>query len=178
MEQTMSEDLRYPIGVFDPEIEITPEVRKNLIDEVVELPVYLDEAVKGMSAEQLDTPYRPGGWTVRQTVHHVADSHLNAYVRFKLALTEETPTIRPYDEAEWAELPDSTMPIENSFKIIEGVHSRWVKLLESMSDEEFQKKLNHPESGEWTLEKMLGLYAWHSKHHTAHITRLAEREGW
>ena len=131
-----------------------------------------------MNDAQLDTHYRPGGWTVRQTVHHVADSHLNAYVRFKLALTEDTPTIRPYDEAEWAELPDSTMPLENSFKIIEGVHSRWVNLLNSMSDDDYQKKLVHPESGEWTLEKFLGLYAWHSKHHTAHITKLAEREGW
>lgn len=177
-QQTKSEDLRYPIGVFDPQIEVTEKIRNEFIKEIADLPANLKEAVETMEDKQLDTPYRPGGWTVRQTVHHVADSHLNAYVRFKLALTEETPTIRPYDEAEWAELPDSGMPLENSFKIIEGVHSRWVNLLDSMSEEDYLKKLYHPESGMWTLEKMLGLYAWHSRHHTAHITRLAEREGW
>jgi uncharacterized damage-inducible protein DinB len=178
MEQKMSEDLSYPIGKFDSDFEVTPELRQKFINEVAELPKHLSEAVNEMTDDQLDTPYRPGGWSVRQTVHHVADSHLNAYVRFKLALTEDTPTIRPYHEAKWAELPDSKMPLENSFKIIEGVHSRWVNLLNSMSEEDFQKKLNHPESGLWELQKMLGLYAWHSKHHTAHITKLAEREGW
>lgn len=178
MEQKMGEDLRYPIGNFNADIEIDSALREAFINEVAVLPEHLRKAVRDFDDKKLNTPYRPEGWTVRQTVHHVADSHLNAYVRFKLALTEDTPTIRPYNEADWAELPDSEMPLEDSFKILEGVHSRWVNLLNSMSEDEFQKKLNHPELGEWTLEKMLGLYAWHSKHHTAHITKLAEREGW
>ena len=174
----MSEDLRYPIGKFDSNIEVTPEARKNFIQTIEDLPKKIREAVDDLSDEQLDTPYRPGGWTVRQLVHHVADSHLNSICRFKLALTEDVPTIRPYYEDRWAELADAQLPIEDSLKIIEGVHSRLAALLNSMSDEDFQKKLNHPESGEWTLEKFLGLYDWHSKHHTAHITSLRERNGW
>lgn len=174
----MSEDLRYPIGKFDSNIEVTPEVRKNFIQTIEDLPEKIGEAVKNLSDEQLDTPYRPGGWTVRQLVHHVADSHLNSICRFKLALTEDVPTIRPYFEDRWAELADARLPIEDSLKIIEGVHSRWAVLLNSMSDEDFQRKLNHPESGEWTLEKFLGLYDWHSKHHTAHIMSLRDRNGW
>lgn len=131
-----------------------------------------------MTDEQLDTPYRPGGWTVRQTVHHVADSHLNALTRFKLALTEDVPTIRPYDEARWAELGDSSLPLDSSMQIIEGLHLHWTTLLHSMSDDDFSRKLIHPDSGEWTLGQMLGLYSWHSRHHTAHITQLRERSGW
>jgi uncharacterized damage-inducible protein DinB len=144
----------------------------------VDLPKKIRQAVSDLSEEQLDTPYRPEGWTVRQVVHHVADSHLNSYCRFKLALTEDVPTIRPYYEDRWAELADSKLPIEDSLKILEGVHSRWVSFLNSLTDEDFQRKLNHPESGEWTIEKFLGLYDWHSKHHTAHITSLRERNGW
>ena len=174
----MSEDLRYPIGKFDSNIEISPEARKNFIQTIEELPNRIRAAVNNLSDEQLDTPYRPDGWTVRQLVHHVADSHLNSICRFKLALTEDVPTIRPYYEDRWAELADSRLPIEDSLKIIEGVHSRWTALLNSMTDKDFQKRLNHPESGEWTLEKFLALYAWHSKHHTAHITSLRERNGW
>ena len=174
----MSEDLRYPIGKFDSNIEVTPETRKNFIQTIGELPKKIREAVHNLSDEQLDTPYRPEGWTVRQLVHHIADSHLNSICRFKLALTEDTPTIRPYFEDRWAELSDSRMPVEISLKLIEAVHARWVNLLESMTDEDFQRKLNHPESGEWILEKMLGLYAWHSLHHTAHVTNLRERNGW
>lgn len=174
----MSEDLRYPIGKFDSSIEVTPEVRKNFIQTIEDLPKKIREAVNDLSDEQLDTPYRPEGWTVRQLVHHVADSHLNSICRFKLALTEDVPTIRPYYEDRWANLADARLPIEDSLKIIEGVHSRWATLLNSMSDEDFQRKLNHPKSGEWTLEKFLGLYDWHSKHHTAHITSLRERNGW
>lgn len=174
----MSEDLRYPIGKFDSNIEITPEIRRNFIQTIKDLPEIIRAAVKDLSDDQLDTPYRPEGWTVRQTVHHIADSHLNALCRFKLALTEEFPTIRPYFEDRWADLADSKLPVEDSLKIIEGIHTRWAALLNSMSDADFQRKLNHPESGEWTLDKFLGLYDWHSKHHTAHITSLRERNGW
>ena len=174
----MIEDLRYPIGKFDSNIEVTPDARKKFIQTIEDLPEKIREAVRNLSDEQLDTPYRPEGWTVRQLVHHVADSHLNSICRFKLALTEDVPTIRPYYEDRWANLADAQLPIDDSMKIIEGVHSRWAALLNSMSDEDFQRKLNHPESGEWTLEKFLGLYDWHSKHHTAHITSLRERNGW
>lgn len=174
----MSEDLRYPIGKFDGNIEITPEIRDRFIKTIEDLPKNLEKAVTDLNDEQLDTRYRPEGWTVRQTVHHIADSHLNSYCRFKLALTEDVPTIRPYYEERWAELADSRMPIDVSMKIIEGIHSRWAMLLNSMTDEDFKKQLKHPASGEWTLEKMLGLYDWHSRHHTAHITKLRERSNW
>ena len=174
----MSEDLRYPIGKFSRGIEITNELRTNFINEINELPDKLKAAVEDLNDQQLDTPYRPEGWTVRQTVHHVADSHLNSQIRFKLALTEEVPTIRPYFEDRWAELGDSRLPIEPSIKIIEGLHQRWTTLLNSMSESDFQRKLIHPDSGEWTLAQMLALYAWHGKHHTAHITKLRERGNW
>ena len=178
MENKMSENLRFPVGEFDKNIEVTPKVRKQFIGTIADLPKNLEKAVADLNDKQLDAPYRPQGWTIRQTVHHIADSHLNAYIRFKLALTEDAPTIRPYYEDRWAELADSRMPIDVSMKIIEGVHSRWVNFLNAMSDEDFKKLLIHPESGEWTLEKMLGLYDWHSKHHAAHITNLREREKW
>ncbi len=174
----MSEDLRYPVGKFDSDLEVTPETRQKFIRMISELPEKLKEAVENLSDEQLDTPYRPEGWTVRQVVHHIADSHLNCLCRFKLALTEDFPTIRAYYEDRWAELSDSKLPVEPSLKIIEGVHSRWTELLNSMTDEDFQRKLNHPETGEWDLDKLLGLYDWHSRHHLAHITTLAERENW
>ena len=174
----MSEDVRFPIGKFDKNIEVTPQMRKLFIQTITDLPKNLHEAVDDLSDEQLDTPYRPDGWTVRQTVHHIADSHINSFIRFKLALTEHAPTIRPYYEDRWAELADSEMPIDVSMKIIEGIHSRWANLLHSMTDEDFNKPLKHPDSGDWTLETMLGLYDWHSKHHTAHITKLRERENW
>ncbi len=174
----MSEDLRYPIGKFEKPGEITPSTRSDFVNEISDLPKKLKAAVSDLNDKQLDTPYRPEGWTVRQTVHHVADSHLNSIIRFKLALTEDTPTIRPYYEDRWAELNDSFLPIDSSMKIIEGLHHRWVTVLNAMSDEDFQRKLIHPESGEWKLEKMLALYVWHGKHHTAHITKLRERENW
>ena len=174
----MNEDLRYPIGNFDKSIEITPENRQQLIETIEELPEKIKSATNDLSDEQLDTPYRPSGWTVRQTVHHVADSHLNSFIRFKLALTEDVPLIRPYFEDRWAELADSRMPIDVSIKIIEGIHARWTNLLRSMSDEDFNKQLNHPDSGVWTLEKMLALYGWHSRHHTAHINNLRIRNNW
>ena len=174
----MSEDLRFPIGKFDADFEVTAEKIESFIETIADLPNDLESAVAGLSEEQLDTKYRPEGWTIRQVVHHVADSHLNSFCRFKLALTEEFPTIRGYDEASWAELSDSKMPVEVSLKMIDGIHSRWTNLLRSMSIEDFERKLNHPESGEWTLGKMLGLYDWHSRHHTAHIESLKSKSNW
>lgn len=174
----MSEDLRYPIGKFSKDFDISAELRRQFINEINDLPNNLKAAVQDLNDERLDTPYRPEGWTIRQTVHHIADSHLNSQIRFKLALTEETPTIRPYFEERWAELDDSFLPIEPSIKIIEGLHHRWTTLLNSMSESDFQRKLIHPDSGEWTLSQMLALYAWHGKHHTAHITKLRERKNW
>ena len=176
--EAASKDLRYPIGEFDRSVEVTPEVRKEFIQIIADLPVKITKAVAGLSEEQLETPYRPEGWTVRQTVHHVADSHINSLCRFKLAMTEDNPTIRPYFEELWAELADSRLPIDVSLKLLEAVHLRWVALLESLTDEDFQRRLNHPDSGEWTVEKFLALYAWHCRHHTAHITHLRERSGW
>lgn len=174
----MIEDLRYPVGKFDSSVEVTPELRREFIQTIAELPEKLTAAVEGLTEEQLDTPYRPEGWTVRQTVHHVADSHINSLCRFKLALTEENPTIRLYLEDRWARLSDSRMPVEVSLGILKGIHARLVALLDSMTDADFQKTVIHPNSGAWTLEKFLALYAWHSRHHTAHITKLRERNGW
>ena len=172
----MSSDPRFPIGKFDA--AAFPS-RAGNINTIAELPVRLAAAVDGLSDEQLDTPYREGGWTLRQTVHHLADSHINSLCRFKLALTEDdSPTIRPYYEDRWAELPDSRLPVDVSLKIIEGVHSRWTSLLESMTDDDFGREFVHPETGTWTLERVLGMYAWHSMHHTAHITALRSRRGW
>jgi hypothetical protein len=176
--EAVAEDLRYPVGKFDRST-VGPERRSESIKTITDLPANINAAVSGLSEDQLDTPYRPGGWSVRQTVHHVADSHINSYCRFKLALTEdETPTIRPYYEDRWAELSDSQLPVDLSLGIINGVHARWVAMLNSMTPDDFDKKFNHPESGEWTLDGALAMYAWHSRHHTAHITRLREREGW
>ena len=175
----MSTDLRYPIGEFDRDYEISPSARRDRIATITDLPASVASAVAGLDESQLDTQYRPGGWTVRQTVHHIADSHSNSLTRFKLALTEdEAPTIRPYYEDRWAELGDSKLPIDVSMKMIEAIHTRWVALLNSMSDGDFERSFIHPETGEWTLEGALALYAWHSRHHTAHITHLRERNGW
>ena len=175
----MSEDLRFPIGEFDRNYKTSPEARQARIKTITELPTRLREAVAGLDDAQLDTEYRPGGWTVRQTVHHVPDSHANSFIRFKLALTEdEVPTIKPYYEDRWAELGDAKLPVEVSLKMAEAIHERWVALLDSMSDTDYQKKFIHPETGEWTLDSALALYAWHSLHHTAHITRLRERNTW
>lgn len=175
----MSLDPRYPIGKFDRSAAESSSDRATLIQTIRELPEKISSAVAGLTDEQLDTPYRDGGWTLRQTVHHVADSHINSLCRFKLALTEdEPPTIRPYLEDRWAELADSKMPVDVSLQIIDGVHSRWTSLLESMSDEDYRREFVHPETGKWSLEGVLALYAWHSKHHTAHITRARETHGW
>jgi uncharacterized damage-inducible protein DinB len=169
-------DLRFPIGTFDPAAYAS---RDENIKTLADLPTKLRAAVEGLSDEQLDTPYRPEGWTLRQTVHHIADSHINTLTRFKLALTEDTPpTIKPYHEDRWAELSDSKLPVDVSLAIIDGVHARLVEVLHSLSDTEFQKEFVHPETGPWTLERAAALYAWHSKHHTAHITGTRERNGW
>ncbi len=175
----MSEDLRYPIGEFDMNFAVTPELRRERVAVITDLPAKIKAAVAGLDESQLDTRYRPDGWTVRQTVHHVADSHSNSLTRFKLALTEdEVPTIKPYFEDRWAELGDSKLPIDISMKMIEAIHTRWVALLNSMRDADFERSFIHPETGTWTLDGALALYAWHSRHHTAHITSLREREGW
>jgi len=169
------DEFRYPIGRFNA---AAAGSREQQIEAVRRLPEHLRAAVAGLDDAQLDTPYRAGGWTVRQLVHHVADSHANAYIRFKLALTEDDPTIKAYDEAAWAKLPDSRLPVEVSLAFTAAVHARLLSLLESMTDAEYGKTFRHPERGQITLSNNLALYAWHSKHHTAHITRLRERMGW
>jgi uncharacterized damage-inducible protein DinB len=174
----MSEDLSYPIGKYDKDTKITPEQRKQFITDIADLPKTLHEAVKNLNEEQLDTPYRPRGWTVRQVVHHVGDSHLNSFIRFKLALTEDNPTIRPYAEDLWAKTAEYKMLVEVSLSLVDSIHQRWVSLLESMSNEDFARPLNHPETGVWTLENLLGMYVWHGKHHTAHINNLKSRNNW
>lgn len=170
------QDLRFPIGPFDI---AKYSSRTENINTIANLPANMTTAVDGLTDEQLDTPYRPEGWTLRQTVHHVADSHANSIIRFKLALTEdEPPTIRPYYEDRWAELADSKLPVDVSLQMIDAIHTRWVDLLHSMTDADFEREFIHPETGNWTLEKALALYAWHSRHHTGHITSTRERHGW
>jgi len=172
-------DLRYPIGKAAMARELTADARRALIARVEAAPGRLRAAVAGLDAAQLDTPYRPGGWTVRQVVHHVPDSHLNAYLRCKWALTEDAPTIKTYEEGLWAELPDSrTVPVEVSLALLDSLHHRWVGLLRGMSAEDFQRTLRHPDHGLITLDQILGLYAWHGDHHTAHVAGLRERMSW
>ena len=172
-------DPRYPIGKYETPKEVTPALRHQAIDAIAQTPAKLRAAVSGLNDAQLDTPYRQGGWTVRQVAHHVPDSHMNAYVRFRLALTEDQPTIKPYDEARWAELVDAkSAPIEASLALLEPLHDRWVRLLRSMTGADFARTLMHPEHGVRTLDWMLFLYAWHGRHHTAHITELRKQKGW
>jgi uncharacterized damage-inducible protein DinB len=172
-------DLRYPIGKFQRPASITAADRARYIAEIAAAPARFRAAVKGLSPAQLDTPYRPGGWSVRQVVHHVPDSHMNSYMRFKLALTEDRPAVKGYDEARWAELADSReTPVEVSLALLENIHQRWLVLLRSLSDADFKKAFVHSEMGELSLEQTLALYAWHGAHHTAHITSLRQREGW
>ena len=171
-------DERYPIGKFEFKGEITNEVVKTWIEEIEELPELLRSAVKNMNMEQLATPYRLGGWTVRQVVHHLADSHMNAYIRIKMALTEENPTIKPYQEEKWAELPDSKSPINVSLELLTALHKRLVQLLRSLSPNDLKKTFLHPESGEVSVGRNIGMYAWHGRHHLAHITSLVSRKGW
>lgn len=175
----MATDLAYPIGRFSPPSEYSPELRATLIETVASTPARFRAAVTGLTEAQLDTPYRPGGWTVSQVVHHVPDSHMNAYVRFKLALTEDVPTIKPYDEAAWATLEDSrTTPIETSLTLLEVIHDRWVRIMRSLDNAGFERRYRHPDTGNHSLDFMLALYAWHGPHHTAHVTALRERMGW
>ena len=172
------QDLRYPIGRSDMTTPLAPGVRAQRIDAIAAAPAQLRLAVAGLSDEQLDTPYRPGGWTVRQTVHHVADSHMNAFVRFRLGLTEDNPTIKPYDEKSWSELPDMRLPIDVSLRLLDALHERWVHLLRAQPGSAFERLIFHPENGPMTLDAMVSLYAWHGRHHTAHITGLRDRQGW
>ena len=174
----MEADLRYPIGKFDRVGSLTPDQRREHIEAIAAAPARLAAAVSGLKPEQLDTPYRPGGWTVRQVAHHVPDSHMNAYIRFKLALTEDEPTIKPYLEDRWAELGDAKAPIEPSLALLENLHKRWVLLLRSLTPADFARKLRHPELGVVTLDQTLAIYGWHGRHHVAHITSLRERNGW
>ena len=171
-------DMRYPIGEFQFDGEITNGVIKDWINEIKDLPRILREVVKDLDNEQLDTPYRLGGWTVRQVIHHLADSHMNAYVRFKLALTEDVPVIKPYDEVEWAELSDYKLPIDSSLSLLEALHKRWANLLGSLSPSDLEKTFIHPDTGEVSVGENIGLYAWHGRHHLAHITSLCIRQGW
>jgi len=164
--------LRYPIGRFVAPEKISAADRAKYIEEIAAAPAALRAAVKGLNETQLDKPYRPGGWTIRQVVHHVPDSHLNAYSRMKLALTEDEPTITPYMEARWAELPDSRLvPVETSLRLLEAVQERWLAIMRSMTDAQWHRAYMHPEMGHYPLDRQAALYAWHGKHHVAHITR-------
>jgi uncharacterized damage-inducible protein DinB len=176
---TETTDLRYPIGPFRRPAGLSTEERTAAIAAIADAPARLREAVAGLDPAQLDTPYRPGGWTVRQVVHHVPDSHLNAYVRCKLALTEEEPTIRPYHEERWAELPEArSAPIEPSLALLESLHRRWELGLRGMAAADWERMLVHPDSGRQSVEQLVALYVWHGRHHVAHVTALRRREGW
>jgi DinB superfamily len=171
-------DLRYPIGKFQRDASPSPENNRRHILEIEAAPAQLRRAVAGLTSAQIDTPYRPEGWTVRQTVHHLADSHMNAYVRFKLALTEDAPTIKLYDEALWAQTADNQEPVEISLALLEALHQRWSNLLQSMKESDYTRTLVHPENGVVPLHVQLAIYGWHGRHHAAHITALRERNGW
>lgn len=173
------ESLRYPTGRFRPRTNLPAGERRALTDDIAALPADLRATVSGLSSRQLDTPYRPGGWTVRQVVHHVPDSHLNGYVRFKLAVTEDEPAIVVYDQAAWAELVDAQgEDVETSLTLLEMLHRRWALLLRALDEEQLARAYRHPEEGRVTLEYALQLYAWHGRHHRAHVARLRERMGW
>jgi uncharacterized damage-inducible protein DinB len=172
-------DERYPIGKYERRDRITAKERGEHIRSIEAAPAALRKAVEGLTAEQLDTPYREGGWTVRQVAHHVPDSHMNAYIRVKLALTEENPTIKPYDEAAWAGLVDSQeTPVETSLRLLESVHERFTILLRSLDDEQCARTLLHPDNGPMTIDGLITLYSWHGRHHVGHIMALRERNGW
>lgn len=175
----METNLQYPIGKFERPETLSEEQRRASIASLAELPARLRAAVAGLTGAQLETPYRPGGWTVRQVVHHLPDSHMNSYVRFRLALTESEPTVKTYDEARWADLNDAkTAPIDPSLALLENLHLRWVTLLRSLSPTDWARTFRHPAIGLITLEQNLALYDWHGRHHVAHITSLRERQGW
>ena len=172
------DDIRFPIGRVSPPASSLPGIRAAYIETLRLLPQHLRAAVNGLSPAQLDTPYREGGWTVRQLIHHIADSHSVCLVRFKLALTEDWPTINPYDEAAWASLADCQLPAEVSLQLLDALHQRWVALLLSLTEDDFHRGFVHPERGRMNLATTLALYDWHSRHHTAHITSLRARQGW
>lgn len=174
------ETLRFPIGRFElPEVRFSSAERDEMIERIASAPARVRAAVDGLDEAQLDTIYRPDGWTLRQVVHHLVDSHVNSYCRFKLTLTEENPTIRTYMEDRWAELPDGrTAPVEVSLTILDGLHERWTSLLRTLGDEEWHRTLDHPEMGAMVLDQLLALYAWHCDHHAAHIEGLRARKGW
>lgn len=175
----MTSDPRFPIGKFQYGGAPSAEQREKFIGEIEQTPAALSTAIEGLTESQLNTPYRPGGWTVRQVVHHVPDSHMNAYVRFKLALTEDSPVIKTYAEDRWAELADTkATPIEVSLNLLDCLHKRWVRLLRSLKPEDWKREFRHPELGVVLLEKNVALYAWHGKHHVAHVTELRKRMGW
>lgn len=171
--------LQYPVGRFSAPDVVSDAARLAAIDEISALPLAMRAAISGLSATQLDTPYRDGGWTVRQVVHHVADSHMHAYIRVKFALTEESPTIRPYDEAAWAVLPDvAALPVDVSVSLIDGIHARWVSCLRGTTTDQLARPFVHPELGPQRIDLSLMRYAWHGRHHVAHITSLRGRMGW
>ena len=172
-------DLSYPVGKFDWKQTITPEDRPRLIAEIAAAPAKFRAAVAGLTDAQLDTPYRPDGWTVRQVTHHMPESHMNSFMRFRWALTEDNPAVKGYNEAKWAKLHDSvTLPVEVSLQLLDALHIRWVDLLQSMSQEHYERSFEHSDLGTIRLDQALALYAWHSRHHAAHITGLRERMGW
>ena len=172
-------ELQYPVGKLTFDSDVTQDKRRAWIRQIADTPAALREAIDGLGDPQLDTPYRPGGWTVRQVVHHVPDSHMNAYVRFKWTLTEDNPTIKAYDEAKWATVADTARTEPGvSLALLDALHRRWVVLLESLEPRDFGRPLTHPDSGPMTLDRLLQLYAWHGRHHVAHITELRKRQGW
>ncbi len=173
------EDLRYPVGKFQFPESVSAAERAAFVDQIEQTPARVRAAIAGLADSQLDTPYRPGGWTLRQLAHHIPDSHMNSYVRFRLALTEDTPTIKPYEESRWAELEDArTMPVEPSLALLESLHARWVPLLRSLADADWKRSFRHPELGLIRLDQNAALYAWHGRHHVAHITALRGRMHW
>ncbi|MEQ1761111.1 MAG: YfiT family bacillithiol transferase [Vicinamibacterales bacterium] len=174
----MNETLSYPIGRFDRTAPFTSAMRAPAIEVFADLPFSLRRATSGLTDPQFDTPYRPGGWTVRQLVHHVADSHMNGYIRLKLALTEDAPTIKPYDQDQWATLADSALPPQVSLSLLESLHARWVAVWQALDPEQYARTFQHPELGPMTVDTHLHLYAWHCRHHLAHITGLRQRNGW
>jgi uncharacterized damage-inducible protein DinB len=172
-------DLSYPIGRPVRTERLEPEARARAIDAIERTPAALRAALAGLSEAQLDTPYRPGGWTLRQVAHHVPDSHMQAYTRFKLALTEDAPTVKPYDEAAWALLEDArVVPVATSLALLDALHARWIAVLRAMRPDDFARAIVHPENGRQTLDQLLSVYSWHGAHHTAHVTGLRERNGW
>lgn len=175
----MSDDLRFPTGRFSFRSDVTAADRSAFIEAIASTPANLRKAVEGLTPEQLDTPYRDGGWTLQQVVHHLFDSHANAFIRFRLALTEDNPPVSAYNEAAWAELPDATeVPASVSLDLVDGLHQRWVAMMKHLRDEDWERTLQHPENGPMTIEGLLQLYAWHGAHHVAHITSLRSRKGW